>query len=687
MEESLENLLNCRKEAEAALLLSDKGLLETEKITDIENKLRNSLQEALKYINNEELFLTFKKMTSGWTNVLKPGFHNREVAEKRFSKYINLINEIVHYKQNEAGLVVEKEINKSVPSGELSNIESKDNKNEALGSNGFGDNSSIDPIQIDLCKEWIIKWATKQKNINEKKGSYSLKHLVEDDSNKYISNGAFIKAGIDLGYKYKIEGKNAYFNMSFIKLNNIKTGENKKKYFQTKYTKEGYIKRGGDFIEPAIGVSDLANEISKIIIKMNDSKGAVFGVFGKWGRGKTFLINQIKKESDIIKEFEFIDFHAWKYQDCLSSQAYLYQQIINSYLDSPVSFCFKKNGKYQKTISKKSNFIAKFIRVIRLNQTRFFSLLAVFIVISVLIKNNFSDYSWSSFAAGLTFFLPFLDILIKATTSNVGYFSRKKISDLLGSQAEIEKEIKKLLKIWPLCNKRLLLIVDDLDRCSEEKIIEIIDSLRIMLEDKIIHKKINVLLAADERILERAIKYKYTRFFKDDNNGFRIDELISEYMDKLFLCGIRLGNLTDTEKKDMVYAFTKKMIVEDDKIGNDFFNEDKVSVSNKNNNPDIEEKETFVIKKVNQDQITIEEGENILDAVGEIDRITPRQIDIFIFRYLFARNILNKKSIPFDSSKVCSVMAEYMNSESGVINEGRIVDDSVEAVLEMVITY
>ena len=75
MEESLENLLNCRKEAEAALLLSDKGLLETEKITDIENKLRNSLQEALKHINNEELFLTFKNMTSVWTNVLIPGFH------------------------------------------------------------------------------------------------------------------------------------------------------------------------------------------------------------------------------------------------------------------------------------------------------------------------------------------------------------------------------------------------------------------------------------------------------------------------------------------------------------------------------------------------------------------------------------------------------------------------------------
>ena len=40
--------------------------------------------------------------------------------------------------------------------------------------------------------------------------------MVEKDKSTNISNGAFIKAAIELGYKYKENGKNAYFNISFI---------------------------------------------------------------------------------------------------------------------------------------------------------------------------------------------------------------------------------------------------------------------------------------------------------------------------------------------------------------------------------------------------------------------------------------------------------------------------------------
>lgn len=84
-----------------------------------------------------------------------------------------------------------------------------------LGSEGLGFNSAINENQVELCKDWIKQRITPRKTINTQRSSYNLKHIVEENKSSYISNGAFIKAAIELGYKHKDSGKNAYFNMSF----------------------------------------------------------------------------------------------------------------------------------------------------------------------------------------------------------------------------------------------------------------------------------------------------------------------------------------------------------------------------------------------------------------------------------------------------------------------------------------
>ena len=89
--------------------------------------------------------------------------------------------------------------------------------NLTIGSEGLGKKSSINNGQVLLCKAWINKWITPRKTINKEKGSYGLKHVVEKNCNKYISNGAFIKAAIELDYRFKPNSLNAYFAMSFVK--------------------------------------------------------------------------------------------------------------------------------------------------------------------------------------------------------------------------------------------------------------------------------------------------------------------------------------------------------------------------------------------------------------------------------------------------------------------------------------
>lgn len=74
-----------------------------------------------------------------------------------------------------------------------------------------------DEVDITLCEVWLIRFGEKTKYITKMEDSYSLKHKVERFYGKYITNGAFIQAGINLGYNIKIGSINAKFNLGMKK--------------------------------------------------------------------------------------------------------------------------------------------------------------------------------------------------------------------------------------------------------------------------------------------------------------------------------------------------------------------------------------------------------------------------------------------------------------------------------------
>ncbi|MDA0244636.1 MAG: hypothetical protein OT477_14550 [Chloroflexi bacterium] len=88
-----------------------------------------------------------------------------------------------------------------------------------ITTNGLSNSTDKLPPQeeVEICKQWINQFASKRKTINDSHGSYELKHKVEKWAEKYVCNGAFIQAAIDLDYDYKQIGNtpNAVFNMSF----------------------------------------------------------------------------------------------------------------------------------------------------------------------------------------------------------------------------------------------------------------------------------------------------------------------------------------------------------------------------------------------------------------------------------------------------------------------------------------
>jgi hypothetical protein len=66
--------------------------------------------------------------------------------------------------------------------------------------------------EVTICEKWLKKNVEPRKKIKLNKSSYSYKHDVEEKAGKYVSNGAFIQACINLGYDVFPHCPNAYFN-------------------------------------------------------------------------------------------------------------------------------------------------------------------------------------------------------------------------------------------------------------------------------------------------------------------------------------------------------------------------------------------------------------------------------------------------------------------------------------------
>jgi hypothetical protein len=85
----------------------------------------------------------------------------------------------------------------------------------------------VDPKQVEICKQFLLECCKKTDKVNKDWNSYGLKHAVEHctkiknnlDCYDYISNGAFIRAALDLGYRCEYFdgiGPEACLNISLI---------------------------------------------------------------------------------------------------------------------------------------------------------------------------------------------------------------------------------------------------------------------------------------------------------------------------------------------------------------------------------------------------------------------------------------------------------------------------------------
>ncbi len=361
---------------------------------------------------------------------------------------------------------------------------------------------------------------------------------------------------------------------------------------------------------PALGV--LEQVWNFVPLLQNINQPSMIGLFGQWGRGKTFFVDhlqhtlkfsghkELKDEETILENFPdgdkaekskilkllpqyskitSIKFEAWKYQDTPAIWAYLYEELLDNYLkldptNEELNF-FERIFEWAWSIKKifwLNSFKLGWWGNIKL-YSGWLSALYIANKAGALIPSEMLLFSIENpklalggWTLGLGVFSQWAKMWAPFRKRFGPLMKAKRFDSVLGLQKQVQDEIKSLLKVWFPSPKehKLILIIDDLDRCPENRILTLIDALRVMLEDKEISDRCTVLMSIDERILRLAIDHKYANLFqvmKDLDGGEqkksldKMKKLAHEYMEKLFIFGFKLQPLNNDEKQTILASY------------------------------------------------------------------------------------------------------------------------------------
>ncbi|RXH31120.1 hypothetical protein XH99_10985 [Bradyrhizobium nanningense] len=108
--------------------------------------------------------------------------------------------------------------------------------------------------------------------------------------------------------------------------------------------------------------------------------------------------------------------------------------------------------------------------------------------------------------------------------------------------------------------QRILLIVDDLDRCAPQHLLSVMESIKLLIEEPQISCRLQAAMLVEEEILKHAIFEKYGALADPRRSealklSYTADRLMRENIEKLFTASLRLPQLSKDDLRAVIRAF------------------------------------------------------------------------------------------------------------------------------------
>jgi len=290
-------------------------------------------------------------------------------------------------------------------------------------------------------------------------------------------------------------------------------------------------------------VENLKNMVSKCPTPFT------IGLFGKWGTGKTTILDALKRKFH-ASEVAVVIIDAWKHEGDALRRTFLQDTISQLQVKQGEKQYLSKEVKLSKNL--RVPISRTFHSGIKANYSLLWPLsifLGVLIVVGILINifspNNLGTYISTVLGGGLV-----IGILLWLLQQSVATETITTVADRFQDPQEFESEFKGIIK--KLAAEKLLVIIDNLDRVSCDKAIELLSTIKTFLEQD----KCVFLIACDAEAIKKHLESLYGQNSENSAGISKFDG--DEYLRKFFNSNLIIPEFIDTE----LYSYTEKLIDE-----------------------------------------------------------------------------------------------------------------------------
>ncbi|MEO6302277.1 MAG: P-loop NTPase fold protein, partial [Bacteroidia bacterium] len=254
------------------------------------------------------------------------------------------------------------------------------------------------------------------------------------------------------------------------------------------------------------------------------------GVFGDWGSGKSSLMKMIAEKYETTNDVLVIKFNGWLFEGYEDTKTVLMGRIVDEII---------KKRKFSEKATKLTVKLLKKIDLIKAGGA------------AIKYGIGFAAMGPAGVAA-----LSLADVTSKFKDSNYEDYIKETQSETGSDNAlrnniqEFHQNFEELIKETNI--KKIIVVIDDLDRCSTDTIIGTLEAIKLFL----FTKQTAFVLGADERLIKYAVRRRFPEIPGDNM------EVGRDYLEKLIQYPVRIPVLSHIELTTYINLLFSELYVD-----------------------------------------------------------------------------------------------------------------------------
>lgn len=384
------------------------------------------------------------------------------------------------------------------------------------------------------------------------------------------------------------------------------------------------------------------------IIDQDHLLPSTIGVFGDWGSGKSSLIKMIEDEHQKKTDQLIIKFNGWLFEGYEDAKVALLETLIEEII---------KARKWDKKTAKYISRLVDRVKWLKVASSVSKNALGVYLAVQ-------TGMSLESFG-------------VLTNTFDVNDYVEKETEE---KEEQADKGIRGFHKDFSTLIEeaklnRVIVIIDDLDRCTPSTVISTLEAIKLFL----FVEKTVFIIAADERLINYAVKSKFPNLPSSDY------DVSQDYLEKLIQIPIRIPALNQIEYETYInLLFAKKT------LDNHLFNGLLTKISTAHKDP-----YTSRLNSDNLNTVLDDPCESLKEDILLTKLLSPLLVQVLRGNPRQCKRFLNMLSMRIDMSKAKGIdlkktvlaklmLLEYFKPESfqSLVKEIATSDDNIFVGLE-----